>query len=153
MEIKMAASPITEIINEFLEPFECEAKVGLDFAFYSESNTITYSLVLVDKFAQSFENYCKSLFPDVQANIFIWSLLHEVGHRETEDDFDDEEWEEYMEAEGSGLSEQEYYNLPIEYAATAWAGEYIQSHVEEIAELWNKLQFAIKNFYSELNIA
>lgn len=150
MEIKMAASPITKIINEFLEPFECEAKVGLDFAFYSESNTITYSLVLVDRFAQSFENYCKSLFPDVQANIFIWSLLHEVGHRETEDDFDDEEWEEYMEVIGSELSEQEYYSLPIEHAATVWAGEYIQSHEKEITRLWEDLAAALKKFYSAI---
>jgi len=41
----------------------------------------------------------------------------------------------------------EYYNLPVEYAATAWAGNYMRTHVEEISTLWSKLQPAIMNFY------
>ena len=50
------------------------------------------------------------------------------------------------------ISNEVYFELDIERAATVWAGEYIQSHVDEVAELWNELQPAIENFYSKLNV-
>ena len=46
----------------------------------------------------------------------------------------------------------EYYNLPIEYAATYWAGKYMISHKDEIKNLWNQLMPLIQDFYKEMEV-
>ena len=152
INITKEAEPITNILNEFLAPFDCEARLGTDFAYYTDDNSISYAIITPEKDETEFINFAEKLFPDVKANAFIWSILHELGHHETEDDFEDDEWEDYMTLTLLDISNEVYFELDIERAATVWAGEYIQSHMEEVTELWNKLQPAIKNFYTELNI-
>ena len=143
---------INEILNAFLEPFECTASLDTDFAYYTNKNLITYAFFTPEKNSKSFLKFCENLFPNIHADIFLWSFMHELAHHETEDDIEDEEWEEYEEKITHNISDEEYYNLIPERAATVWAGEYIQSHVDEVAELWNELQPAIENFYSKLNV-
>ena len=145
------AQDITNILNDFLAPFDCTAFLGTDFGYYTESNTIEYALFVKDENADSFLEYAQSLFTNIHTNIFIWSFLHELGHHETEDDFEDEEWDEYISRINKEISCEEYYSLPIEHAATAWAGEYIQSHVEEVAKLNTELTIAIDNFLKAIN--
>ena len=143
---------ITNILNAFLEPFDCEAAASTDFAYYTASNTISYAFVVSDEHADSFLKFTHSLFPNINANVFLWSFFHELGHHEAEDDFEDEEWEEYREKASKCSSDEEYYNLPIEYAATYWAGQYMTNHYNEIKKLWNDLIPAIKNFYHEMEV-
>ena len=95
-------------------------------------------------------------FPNVHADIFLWSLLHEIGHSETLDDLDDEVEEHCIEIKQK-LNEHPdwsieicnaiYFNCPDERAATDWAGEYLETHYAEISLFWIKLQKAIKEFY------
>ena len=141
---------INNILNDFLEPFECTAVFDKDFAYYSKSNTITYSLLVLDSSEKTFSNFVKGLFPEITADVFLWSFLHELGHNMTEDDFDDKEWARYRIDAASCSNDYEYYNLPIEKAATAWAGEYMLNHTEEVAILWNKLSSVIADFYEKL---
>ena len=146
---------ITDTLNSFLEPFECEAVAGTDFSFWIGSNTIEYTLVVSEVHIQSFIDFTSKLFPNIKADPFLWSIMHEIGHRETEDDFEDEEWEEYQNTVSdlkSGKDDETYYNLPIEYAATYWAGNYMTEHVEEVATLWNKLKPLIAQFYRETEV-
>ena len=143
---------ITNILNNFLEPFECTTEVDTDFAYYTASNLITYAFVLTDKHETTFINFTHTLFPEVKADIFLWSFLHELGHHETEDDFEDYEWEEYLNKAPLIKNDYEYYNLPIEYAATYWAGKYMISHKDEIKNLWNQLMPLIQDFYKEMEV-
>lgn len=143
---------ITNILNDFLKPFDCITVLDTDFAYYSASNLITYAFIIADKHEKTFTKFVNNLFPNVKANIFLWSFLHELGHHETEDDFEDEEWEEYREKAPKCSSDEEYYNLPIEYAATYWAGQYMTKHYNEIKKLWDNLIPAIKNFYYEMEV-
>ena len=153
MEVKLIDyNKINSILNNFLEPFDCEAEPDSDFAYYGAHNLITYSLTVVDSCSDSFLLFAKKLFPNIHADIFLWSFLHELGHHETEDDFDEEDWKNYRYDAVRTTSNEEYYNLPIEYAATVWAGEYIESHEKEIASLWKELQSAIKETYISLEI-
>ena len=152
MNVVMEAEPITKVLNDFLAPFECEARLGTDFAYYTDDSSITYALLVRDESEEAFQKFVEKLFPNIHAPIFLWSILHELGHHETEDEFEDDEWEDYMALTSMDISNEVYFELDIERAATVWAGEYIQSHVDEVAELWNKLQPAIKNFYSKLNV-
>lgn len=143
---------INRILNDFLAPFDCTCELGTDFEYLTQSNMIHYTFVAPEKDSSMFMANVQERFPAVHADVFLWSFLHELGHRETEDDFEQEDWDEYMERIRQPISSEEYFNLPIEYAATAWAGEYIESHVDEIASLWNELVEAISNFYNTINL-
>ena len=140
---------ITNIINNFLEPFDCVAFAGTDFNYYPASNTIEFALTVIDEHANSFKQFAESLHP-VHSDIFLWSLMHELGHAETEDEFDDDE--EYEAAAANVISDEDYYNIPQEYAATDWAGEYMTEHEDEMIQLWNELAPAIKAFYDAMEV-
>lgn len=150
--MKEALSRITNILNEYLEKFDCNAEPDSNFAYISDTNSIHYALAVAEEHEKSFMEFLHKLFPEVNADIFLWSLFHEIGHNETEDDFTDEEEEEYREKACSNISNEEYYNLPMEYAASYWAGTYMKEHPKEVKNLWKKLQPAIKDFYEKMEI-
>lgn len=160
---------VTAIINEFLEPYELTCKLGPDFAYHPSDNLITYAFTYVDIDAEGFMASVERLHPEVHADIFLWSLLHEIGHHETIDMMTDKE-NRYCDrfkkklnkrtekinkrlAKGkkvklSAMAELEaYYDVLDEKLATEWAVEYANTHQEELAEFWEKLAPAIKNFY------
>jgi len=143
---------ITNILNEYLQKFDCVAKSDSNFAYISSTNEIHYALILADRYEKTFMAFVNKLFPYIKADPFLWSLYHEIGHHETENDFEEWEEEEYRTKASSNITDEEYYNLPIEYAATAWAGEYMETHQNEINNLWDKLQPAIKDFFKQMNI-
>ena len=163
---------VTAIINEFLEPYELTCELGADFAYYPGEDRITYAFTYVDIDASGFMASVERLNPEVNADIFLWSLLHEIGHHETIDMMTNRE-NRYCDrfkkklnkrtekinkrlAKGkkvklSAMAELEaYYDVLDERLATEWAVEYANTHQEELAEFWEKLAPAIKNFY-ELN--
>ena len=99
----------------------------------------------------SFLNFVEKLFPEIKADIFLWSFLHEVGHHETIDDFDDLEHQVYHHiVQRVEISDEYYYNLPIEKAATEWAGEFMKNNVSEVQRLWNNIQPVLKRLYTEI---
>ena len=145
--MKKEITAITEILNDFLKPFDCVSNFGETFGFYSISNTVEFALTVKDVHDKTFMDFVTKRYPDIRADIFLWSFLHEVGHHETENDFDDDEWENYMRAIFNCEDDMEYYHLSIECAATDWAGNYMRTHTDEVSALWKKLQPAIMNFY------
>lgn len=162
----MALKGITEInniINKFLEPFELTAELGTDFDYCFLEDKIHYALVIDEVSSNLFLKNAERRFPDVHADVFLWSLLHEVGHSETLDDLEDgvEEWCLVAKKTINGLSRklsqeacnQVYFDLPDEEAATNWAGEYMMENSEEITMFWNKLQPALVEFYKLNEVA
>ena len=146
--------PIEKILNDFLEPFDCIAKMGLDFAYNFITEEITYSLVEIGAASEAFLLDAESRFPQVHAPLFIWSFLHELGHRITDDDLESEEIfeSEMIKAHEAKENELFYFIAPDEYAATEWAGNYMIEHEREVAELWRELAPAIRNFYIVNNV-
>lgn len=150
---------INKVINEFLEPFELTAELGTDFDYCFLEDKVHYALIVGDASSKLFMENAEARFPDIHADVFLWSLLHEIGHSETLDDLDDGVEELCIEIK-RGLNGHTdwsiehrhmiYFNCPDEMAATDWAGEYMMDHKDEIATFWNKLQPVIKRFY-ELN--
>ena len=142
---------LNNALNDFLQPFDCEATLGTDFEYFYPLSLIRYTLVVTDIQEDSFLNFCESLFPDIKADIFLWSFLHELGHHETLDDFDDMTHMVYHSIINSDirLSDEYYYNLPIEKAATEWAGNYILTHAKDVYKLWQKIQPIIRQIYQE----
>ena len=141
---------LNKTIDNFTRNFNCTASLGSDFCYLSNYNLIYYSLSSTSN-DDTFYNFINSNFSNTNIDIFIWSLLHEIGHKITENRFNDKEWEEYNHFishwNEKKLSDDVYYNLPIEYAATSWAANYIKDHTEEIITLWEN----ISNIIAEIN--
>lgn len=143
---------LEEYLQDFLKKYDvdCDLLLGNDFAYLPVSNTIAYSLLVSDSSSKSFLSFTKELFPEINADIFLWSFFHEVGHYETTDEFDDKEYEEYyFFINQEGLDDNFYYNLPIERAATIWAGEFMKNNAAEVKELWNNIQPIIQMAYKK----
>ena len=97
---------------------------------------------------------------------FIMSLLHEVGHHKNNDDvigavydFCIEEKERIMyetlaadDEETAKALTWQYFNLPDEIMATAWAVNYARKHPKKIKKMWKKSKKALLDFYKENNI-
>lgn len=149
-EIAAAILKVNKTIDVFLSTFDFTCTLGADFMCCLDRNVIVYSLFTADQASKDFLTFVSDLFPEIHADIFLWSLLHEVGHIETADDFDDMEWAYYRDSISQKIGNFEYFDLPIERAATEWAGHYILTHTAEIAILWSNIRRDIVNLYSIL---
>lgn len=148
---------INKILNKFLEPFDCIADIGPDFCYWSGSSRIDYTLVVSENQDKWFKEFAHSLMPELNCDIFLLSLMHELGHHETIDDIEDDEelWRACWEVKKELNSKEErtkednftYFNLPDEKMATEWGLHYMKTHPAEISELWNQLQPAILKCY------
>ena len=75
-------SKITELLNDFVKTIDEELSVeeDSDFAYYPLSNKITYSLVVSEKNNTDFMRSVEFFKPKVKCDIFLWSVLHEIGY-------------------------------------------------------------------------
>lgn len=154
---------IDNILNTFLQPYDCKVELGLDFAYFYTTNTIMYSFVVSENMNDFFLDFVHSLNPKLHCDIFLLSFCHELGHEETLDELSDEESHfceeekrqiniDYQQAktkEEKRKIANRYFNLIDERLATEWAINYIMNNQEIITNLWNKLQPAIMNVYKE----
>jgi len=147
-------SKVEKIVNEFLEPFGLTGVLDTDFYYLYEEDEVHYAFATPERSFLAFLENAEKRFPQVHADIFLWSLLHEIGHSETGDDLTEDE-EEYSMKEKDRIfqgavpeDEQDelYFSLPDEYAATDWAGHYMMEHAEEVKEFWVKFQSAYQRF-------
>ena len=137
-----------EIINEFLEPFGCHAKLGKAFETVLNEHLISFS---IDEPDEGEKEFFKSLYelhkPKVSCDIFLWSLLHEIGHNETLSKTSSDNWENYKNLRKQIISGKvppyAYYYHTIEWLASEWAVNYANTHFEELTKFWNKLHLAL----------
>jgi hypothetical protein len=157
-------SRIENILNEFLAPFECTAKLGNEFTYCSVDNIIEFTLVFPTQDDKDFLEFAHQLRPQVKADVFLISLMHELGHAETMDEWEDSEYFS-MRDEKDIISDSvtqfvisrseanfQYFNIPDEKRATEWGLDYMINHSQEISSLWHNLQPAILDFYRINNI-
>jgi hypothetical protein len=77
-------------------------------------------------------------------NLHLWSILHEIGHYETEDEICEEDGEEEIRywlsltdkdmAKDTNI-QNGYFNLTSEYFATEWAIEWIENNYEHAKKI------------------
>ena len=148
---------LEKCITDFVAPFGLTAVLDTDFAYYYANDTVTFSIFYFGAY-EDFLLDAESRFPRINGvSPFIWSLLHEIGHHETWDELTEEEIDESMQIKESidvddHASRMIYYTCPDEYAATDWAGHYIETHREKVEEFWYKVLLALKKFYASNNI-
>lgn len=154
---------LNEVVNDFVSQFGCTAELGTDFNYCYETEEIHFSILMEQVANETFMKFICENFPEaarITDNIFIWSILHEVGHHETwqlwsdteQNGFDDEK--DLIEA-FSAVSENSeeyakcctaYYYILDERVATAWAARYIYFHEKELREFWEKWTVALHDF-------
>ena len=92
--------------------------------------------------------------------------MHEVGHSKTDAQIQDElydfcfkekeridkEMQLVETIEEAKKLEWQYFNLPDEIVATAWAINYAKTYPKKVEKMWRKSQKALLKFYNKNNI-
>lgn len=162
MEIK-GIKKIDKIINNFtMKNFGVTARFDTEFeAFCDEGRKlIGYTLITTEGGEGQFIEDATRRYPEINADIFLWALMHEIGHCMTEDMWTPEEREYFyyqkdmiyeMEVEEEGMNAW-YHACPDEFFATKWAGDYMRNHPKKMKKFWNELQVAMLQMYKKNNL-
>ena len=140
---------VHSVINDFTKKFGCKAFPDKEFYYYPSIEAVGYILDFGRpiKPNRMFMESVKRNKPKVKLNLFVWCVLHELGHHATQDDFDDEEMARIEKKRARVVktkAHHTYYNLPDEVAATTWAVNYANEHREEVLEFEDRIFCAVK---------
>ena len=145
---------INKIINKFTEQFGIKAVLNDDFEAHCGEMIIGYTFAVNADDGYYFLSDVAMRYPDIEADIFLWSLMHEIGHCMTDSMWTEEELEYFWYQKERMTNEEKdylrndwYHATPDEFFATKWAGEYMLRHQKKICKFWNKLQPAIERMY------
>lgn len=146
-------------VSLFVQSFDESliAKLGTDFEYNFEKERVQFPLAIDDVHDAYFTEFIKKVFDYDVPNAYMMSLLHELGHHFTGFDFDDEDEEHYLtkveEIQNKMLDNEdnkqlhfEYYSLPQEIAATAWAVNVYRNNEKDIKKAWKKIKKALKEY-------
>ena len=150
---------LNKVITQALEPFGItSAKLSDEYCYYFEEESIDYTLEIKEN-DYFFNDFVEEYFGYKITNIFIFSLLHEIGHHLNNDCIEGSLYE-YCQREKERLDESivntdeeyrqknyEYFLLPDEMLATSWAVDYAKSHPKQLSIMWDKIEEGIHNFY------
>lgn len=156
---KIVYDNLTNEVNKFLgNIFGLRAEPAIDFAFYPDADEdepdITYSLLVTEKTDETFRRFVKIAFDCDFDNIFVLSLLHEVGHAMTDEDWTTRQQADFANRKNGLNPDNEvdlynYYYTPDEYAATAWAIDFINDNRQYIDRLTAIFENEIFKIYSD----
>jgi len=143
---KVLVKFVTDIDEELSVTFEKDG-----YYFLSAENCINIDLTDFDDcgFIRHLKEFHNCNWAD-KFDLHLWSILHEIGHYETEDLLDEDTGEQeirfWLSLTNKDIShniniQNEYFNLTSEYYATDWAKDWIINHKEEA----NKISNLIKN--------
>lgn len=139
---------LKKVVADFIEPFGCKSEMNTDFAYYPNEQIVTWSIFMAEKSDKYFQDYVNTFFPNIEADSFLWSLLHEVGHHMTYNEWTKDQLklfeERKVEAEKTANNEHEsygyylYFSTEDEWLATRWAAEYMENNSEKVEKFWLK---------------
>ena len=109
---------------------------GEDYQYYYTRHIIQWGMITAEKtnceFAQFFHEYGLN---DTAFHIPTLSFLHELGHAVTWSNFTEEEIDLNTSAKEAITNSFDYWLLPIEFSATMWAIDWVNTHQQEYEEL------------------
>lgn len=144
-----------KIINEFTQTFGVTAYWNPAFEALPAQKIIGFTVVVDGDMNECFLNDAEVRFPEVHASLFLWLLMHEIGHCMTDHLWtpDDETYfkkakKHLDKAFGEDVIRKNnwYHKIGDEYMATKWAGEYMIAHPKKMAKFNKKLNEAMKVF-------
>lgn len=144
---------INNYIDNYVSEWGLTSQLDTDFAYDPVEDIVYWSVVVSEKNSEDFKEFFESLGCVVKADVFIYSLFHEIGHSQTLEYVSEEDynysWDRKADPE---ITNYEYFRLPNEIVATQWAVDYINNNAEEIEEFWNGLQPLLMKFYNKNHI-
>lgn len=154
---------LVEMVDDFLSPFGCDSDFDSDFFYDSEEQRVYFSIIVSERSDRLFKEYIEKEFHFNVTNIFMISLLHEVGHFFTLKNFSKkkiraahEEKDIIAEALEMDNSNDEiyslYFNLDIEKAATAWAVKYYKEHTKRCEDFYKSFIEVLQAEYKRLGV-
>lgn len=153
---------LVEMVDSFLEPFGCDSDFDSDFFFDPEEDRVYFSIVLAERADRLYKQYIKQTFHIDINNIFMISLLHEVGHFYTLFTFSDDRIkadhamknliEEALSMDDSDETYSLYFNLPIEKAATEWAVKYYTANQKRCDDFYKAFLITLQEEYRRLGV-
>jgi len=149
-------------VSKFTEKFGCTAEMGSEFCYWKGEDLINYSLLVGLASDGLWREYVLKNFNYKIENIFMFSLLHEIGHHLTMDNFSKkmrnaeakkvEKIEEKLNESDSEIvfrnSNLEYFDLPMERVATKWAVNFSKKHRRFLKRFWKSFQKDLYAFYA-----
>lgn len=157
---------LNKVVSNELATFGIKkAFCGNEYSYDFDSKTVTFKECENGIEDVWFTDFIKERFNYDVRYPFIMSLLHEVGHHKNNDDvvgavydFCISEKERIIYESMSAEDEQtaknlswQYFNLPDEIMATAWAVDYARKHPKKIKKMWKKMRVALLDFYEKNN--
>ena len=141
-----------------------KAFLSTDYAYYWEQEKVSYKLTETVE-DEWFCEFINERFGYMVKYPMVMALLHEIGHHMTDDDLGDVV-EDFCEVEKeridkemltadedySKVLEWQYFNLPDEIIATAWAVNYAKQHPQKIRKMHNTILNALMEFYTINNL-
>lgn len=156
---------LNKAISTELKPFGIsKAECGNEFSYDFVDESVSYKIWEDEMGDKWFNEFVAERFNyDAQKYSFIISLLHEIGHHNTDDDIG-ESVRDFCEKEKIRIAtayenetdynkkrqlQFQYFNLPDEIMATAWAIDYATAHPKKIKKMFENSMKALKEFYNE----
>ncbi len=149
---------VEKIINDFTtKNFGVTARLDTEFEAFCDNGRklVGYTLLTDENGEGDFIEDAIKRYPNIKADIFLWALMHEIGHCMTENMWTTEE-REYFNNQKEMIEDEEieieaanawYHCCPDEFFATKWAGDYMMAHPRKMKNFWNKLQTALLKMY------
>ena len=151
MKLK-AIKPVNNCLNKFMREWGLTAEIGTDFAYLYEKRVVVWTPIVASQNDIDFQNFFESLGCNVKCDVFLYSILHEIGHSQTLDDVDDEDYAYSLDRKAQPISNYEYFKLPDEIAATQWAVDFLNNNTEKVRLFWEEFVPKMMNFYKKNNI-
>jgi hypothetical protein len=148
MSLDNELKKIDDIVKHFVQSIneEYDCAMGLDFMAQLDNDVVVWSILTLEKSGEAFYDNFVSRFPKAKGfSLFTLSVLHEVGHLETENEMEDDT----DIRNNKIMTNEEYFNLFNERIATDWAGYWIEKNFQKAISLDATFRIALNNLYAE----
>lgn len=130
------------------------ARANTDFEYAFNSRSIGFAFAVDERSEEIYEKFIEKHFPDFPyvCDRFLTSFFHELGHEETEDEFDDyeailAEKDKIFEIEDDYERHMTYFEMPFEFRASEWGLNYIMANPDKIAEFARMVNKLLQWFF------
>ena len=154
----MTIDAITKRIDDFTQTyFGVATELGTDWMCFANDDLIWWTPIEMVDAAQGFLRFAACEFPlSHRISPFLLSLLHECGHILTVDDYEDADWDYYIDEVNRINSmpkgpdrDNQYYRLPQEYDATKEGVWFYETHYEICKKFEDEVMNMLKEYYKE----
>lgn len=157
--MKLQTKKLSRFIAKWCEEngFYVSIRYGADFAYYYRNDIVRYSFVTCKLQDELMKEFWALNGLEYNCDIFLMSLLHEIGHYMTEDEWSAEESNNFteMKKDLDGNTREgnfAYWNVPDEYRATEWAIDFINNNPEKCKVFWTECRKRIMDIYVEAGL-